>query len=124
MRITNRGDKRVVLNLQHALRGTLKTADGKELPDNWIAKTNSRPAPMILKPGEGMTAFLNARLEWNKDGKTLDLLGNDRASGAAYEPIADYQFGNGRTDGHPVFLRNHLLIRDDVSLRSYGLNEP
>jgi uncharacterized protein (TIGR03067 family) len=77
LRFTNRSDKRVALNLQHAIRGTLKTADGKELKDDWTPKKNSRPAPMILKPGESLTVFLGARLEWNKDGKTLDLSGND-----------------------------------------------
>src|SRR5262249_3484094 len=36
-----------------------------------------RPAPVILNRGQSFTVYLGARLEWNKDGKTLDLLGND-----------------------------------------------
>jgi uncharacterized protein (TIGR03067 family) len=77
LRFTNRGEKRVALNLWHAMRGTLKTADGKEVKGDWTAMKTSRPAPLVLKPGESMTVFLGARLEWNQDGKTLDLLGND-----------------------------------------------
>jgi RNA polymerase sigma factor (sigma-70 family) len=44
-----------------------------------------------------------------------------RASGTAYEPITEYQVAEGGTDAHPVFLGDRILIKDDLTLRSFRI---
>jgi RNA polymerase sigma factor (sigma-70 family) len=44
-----------------------------------------------------------------------------KASGAAFEVIAEYRVSDRATTAHPVFLGDRLLIKDDVSLRLWRL---
>jgi outer membrane protein assembly factor BamB len=44
-----------------------------------------------------------------------------KASGTAYEPIADYQVSDSQTEAHPVLLGDRLLIKDAAALRSFRI---
>ena len=44
-----------------------------------------------------------------------------KASGTAFEPVAEYRVAEGGTDAHPVFLGDRILIRDDSTLRSFRI---
>ena len=44
-----------------------------------------------------------------------------KASGTAYEPIAEYRVAERWTDAYPVFLGDRLLIKDDTTLRSFRI---
>jgi outer membrane protein assembly factor BamB len=44
-----------------------------------------------------------------------------KPNGEKYEPIAQYQVSDRQTWAHPAFLGDRLLIRDDISLRSFRI---
>jgi RNA polymerase sigma factor (sigma-70 family) len=44
-----------------------------------------------------------------------------KASGKAYEPMAEYRLCDSQTNAHPVFLGDRILIKDDTTLRSFRL---
>jgi RNA polymerase sigma factor (sigma-70 family) len=44
-----------------------------------------------------------------------------KPSAAAFEPIAEYQVSDRPTTAHPVFLRERILIKDDLTLRSFRI---
>jgi outer membrane protein assembly factor BamB len=46
-----------------------------------------------------------------------------KASGTAYEPIAEYRVAEGGTDAHPVFLGDRILIKDASTLRSFRIEQ-
>jgi RNA polymerase sigma factor (sigma-70 family) len=44
-----------------------------------------------------------------------------KASGTAYEPIADYKVSDSQTEAHPVLLGDRILIKDAEALRSFRI---
>jgi outer membrane protein assembly factor BamB len=44
-----------------------------------------------------------------------------KASGAAYEPVAEYRVSDRGTEAHPVFLGDRILIKDDTTLRCFRI---
>jgi outer membrane protein assembly factor BamB len=44
-----------------------------------------------------------------------------KPSARAYEPIAEYRVSDRQTEAHPVFLGNRILIKDDLTLRSFRI---
>ena len=46
-----------------------------------------------------------------------------KPSGKAFEPIAEYRVSDRGTMAHPVFLGNRILIKDDVTLRSFRIEQ-
>jgi len=46
-----------------------------------------------------------------------------KPSAAAFEPIAEYRVSDRGTIAHPIFLGGRILIKDDVTLRSYRIGE-
>ena len=46
-----------------------------------------------------------------------------KPSATAYEPIAEYRVSDTETDAHPVFLGDRLLIRDQLILRSFRIEQ-
>jgi RNA polymerase sigma factor (sigma-70 family) len=44
-----------------------------------------------------------------------------KPSAAAFEPIAEYRVSDRATMAHPVFLGDRILIKDDVTLRSFRI---
>jgi RNA polymerase sigma factor (sigma-70 family) len=44
-----------------------------------------------------------------------------KASGTAYEPIAEYRVSESATEAHPVLLGDRILIKDDQALRSFRI---
>jgi outer membrane protein assembly factor BamB len=44
-----------------------------------------------------------------------------KPSAKAFEPIAEYRIGDRPTMAHPVFLGDRILIKDDLTLRSFRL---
>jgi outer membrane protein assembly factor BamB len=84
----------------------------------------------------------SGKLLWQSSGK--DLMGNasilsagdvvlfqtDRgrlvivkSTGKGYEPIAGYTVSDTRTDAHPVFLGERILVRDRTTLRSLRIGK-
>lgn len=45
-----------------------------------------------------------------------------KATGTAYEPIAEYRLAEHGTDAHPVFLGDRILIKDGTTLRSFRID--
>jgi outer membrane protein assembly factor BamB len=65
-------------------------------------------------------AILNAGSVWlvlTNKGQLIVV----KPSGTAYEPIAEYKVSDRQTWAHPVFLGDRILIRDDLTLRSYRI---
>jgi outer membrane protein assembly factor BamB len=46
-----------------------------------------------------------------------------KPSRTAYEPIAEYRVSDRGTVAHPVFLGDRILIKDDLTLRSFRIGE-
>ena len=46
-----------------------------------------------------------------------------KPSATAYEPIAQYRVSDTGTGAHPVFLGDRLLIRDQLMLRSFRIEQ-
>jgi outer membrane protein assembly factor BamB len=44
-----------------------------------------------------------------------------KATGSAYEPIAEYRLADSGTDAYPVLVGDRLLIKDDTTLRCYRI---
>ncbi len=44
-----------------------------------------------------------------------------RTSADAFETAAEYQLSDRTTLAHPVFLGDRILIKDDLSLRSFRI---
>jgi outer membrane protein assembly factor BamB len=68
----------------------------------------------------GQASILNAGSAW----LVLTMRGQlvvVKPSGKGYEPIAEYHVTDSRTEAHPVFLGNLILIRDRDSLRSLAI---
>ena len=45
-----------------------------------------------------------------------------KPSGTAFEPIAEYRVSDRATMAHPVFLGDRILIKDDLTLRSFRID--
>jgi outer membrane protein assembly factor BamB len=68
----------------------------------------------------GYASLVNAGSVWlalTNTGQLLVL----RASGTAYEPIAEYRVAEAGTDAHPVFLGDRILIKDNTTLRCFRI---
>jgi outer membrane protein assembly factor BamB len=46
-----------------------------------------------------------------------------KPSGTAYEPIAEYRVSDKQTWAHPVFLGDRILIKDELTLRSFRIGQ-
>ena len=46
-----------------------------------------------------------------------------KPSGKGYEPVAEYKVSDTQTWAYPVFLGDRILVRDQTTLRSFGLKE-
>ena len=46
-----------------------------------------------------------------------------RATGEAYEPVAEYRVSDTGTNAHPVFLGDRILVRDQTTLRSLAVKD-
>jgi outer membrane protein assembly factor BamB len=46
-----------------------------------------------------------------------------KPSRTAYEPIAEYRVSDRGTVAHPVFLGDRILIKDDLTLRSFRIEQ-
>jgi outer membrane protein assembly factor BamB len=44
-----------------------------------------------------------------------------KATGSAYEPIAEYRLAESGTDAYPVLFEDRLLIKDDTTLRCFRI---
>jgi RNA polymerase sigma factor (sigma-70 family) len=44
-----------------------------------------------------------------------------RPSATAYEPVAEYRVSDTDTHAHPVFLGDHILVKDGTTLRSFRI---
>lgn len=68
----------------------------------------------------GYASLLNAGSVWlalTNSGRLIVL----KASGTAYEPIAEYRVAERGTDAHPVFLGDRILIKDSTTLRLFRI---
>lgn len=73
-----------------------------------------------LGNGSGIASLLNAGSVWlalTNSGSLIVL----KASGTAYEPIAEYRVAERGTDSSPVFLGDRILIKDDTTLRCFRI---
>jgi outer membrane protein assembly factor BamB len=68
----------------------------------------------------GYASILNAGSVWLVLTDRAQLL-VVKASGNQYEPIAEYKVSDRPTWAHPVFLRDRVLIKDEVTLRSFRI---
>jgi outer membrane protein assembly factor BamB len=70
------------------------------------------------KQGVGYASVVNAGGAWlflTERGRLVVV----KPGGARYEPIAEYAVSDRQTWAHPVFLGDRILIRDDLTLRSF-----
>ena len=81
LRVSNRGEKTLLLNLFDTLRLALQAADGEVIPYQWRRFRTSWPPPIVLGRGETKTIKLDAWLEWTKEGTVLSLAGTDQTGG-------------------------------------------
>jgi outer membrane protein assembly factor BamB len=68
----------------------------------------------------GYASILNAGSVWlilTNCGQLLVV----KASGTAYEPLAQYSVAEGHADAHPVFLGDRILIKDISTLRLFRI---
>jgi outer membrane protein assembly factor BamB len=72
------------------------------------------------RQGFGYATFLNAGSAWlflTDRGRLVVV----KPSGTEYDVIAEYKVSDRQTSAHPVFLGDRILIRDDLTLRSYRI---
>jgi outer membrane protein assembly factor BamB len=72
------------------------------------------------KQGDGYATVVNARsvlLFLTVRGRLVVV----KPNGKEYEPIAEYTVSDRQTWAYPVFLGNRILIRDDLTLRSFRI---
>jgi outer membrane protein assembly factor BamB len=72
------------------------------------------------KQGFGFASVLNAGSVWlflTEKGRLVVV----KPNGKEYEPIAEYKVCDRPTWPHPVFLGDRILIRDDLTLRSFRI---
>jgi outer membrane protein assembly factor BamB len=72
------------------------------------------------KQGFGYASFVNAGSVWlflTDRGRLVVV----KPGGKGYEPVAEYKVCDRPTFAHPVFLGDRILIRDDLTLRSFRI---
>ena len=81
LRVSNRGEKTLLLNLFDTLRIGLEAADGTVIRYQSRRLRTTWPPPIVLGKGETKTIKLDAWLEWTKNGAVLSLAGTDKTGG-------------------------------------------
>jgi outer membrane protein assembly factor BamB len=72
------------------------------------------------RKGSGYATTVTARsvlLFLTVDGRLVVV----KPNGQAYEPVAEYKVSDRQTWAYPVFLGDRILIRDDLTLRSFRI---
>ena len=69
------------------------------------------------RPHGGYASIVNAGRVLLDRGQLIVV----KPSRTAYEPIAEYRVSDRGTVAHPVFLGDRILIKDDVTLRSFRI---
>ena len=84
LKVTNRTEKVVQINLFDTVQIVLKDATGRSLPIQGGRDRTTYPDPRILAPAEAGTIARNASLEWLKNGDGLRIIGRDGTGGIWY----------------------------------------
>jgi hypothetical protein len=84
LKVTNRTERVVKVNLFDTVRIVLKDSAGRSLPLLGGRDRTTYPDPLVLAAGESKTIARNAALEWLKAGDGLRLIGQDGTGGVWY----------------------------------------
>ncbi len=81
LKVTNRTEKMMQINLFDTMQVVLEDSRGTELRLIRMRDATFIPDPLILKSGQSQIIARNAALEWMEEGKNLRLIGPDGAGG-------------------------------------------
>lgn len=87
LRIVNRGSKSIVVPTFDSFTAMLKGPDGKEFHLGKGRDHTLVTAPILLKPGQGYSYALIARLVEPHDGDGIELIFSDRTGGGSATPM-------------------------------------
>lgn len=87
LRIVNRGDKSIIVPTFDRFQAMLKGSDGKEIPLGGIRDYTLGTASILLKPGQGYSYRMIARLVEPHDGDGIELIYKDRTGGGSVTPM-------------------------------------
>jgi hypothetical protein len=87
LRIVNRGSKSIVVPTFDSFTPLLKGPDGKEMVLGKVRDYTLATTPILLKPGQGYSYAMIARLVEPDDGDGIEFIFRDRTGGGGITPM-------------------------------------